>query len=311
MLFSVLSVRAKLRSLSIVCKTGSVVNLSLPARHRLPGLPRPSLFRLVSSQTTIGSRLFSPVRRVVHFFRNDPFAKVSVIFGGVVLSVLLIIEAFTKTAKKRKVQVVILPPQCNHYAISREALMATLDSCVPGIVSTRPSVVSIIGPSGSGKTELAMQFAQQFATKRSPLSSAKPLVVSLDGSNAINLGYSLRYAAYTLGIPSANFYPPSKSDGHGVNEKDQIKHFMNSLFAKLSSYKGSWLLLVDNLKADTSFVVDEVLSSVVTNSSLRRGCVLVTSQSSESLLPSVQQQTAISLSRGSVCNMYCTSPFQC
>lgn len=261
--------------------------------------------RLASSQASIGSRLLYPLQRIHHFFKNDPFAKVSVIFGGVVLGVLLIIEAFTKTPKKLQPQIMVLPPECSHSTVTRSSEVAKLTSHLPTLASQQPSIICITGPSGSGKTVLATYLAQHFQQSkfRVPFrSSTKPIILTLDGSSRVSLDYSLRYAAYSLGISGKDFYPPkpSQSDNGGSCSvlEDQLVHFFSALFVKLSSQKCKWLLVIDNLQSEAAGIVDTAVSSVAAHRGLSKGCVVVTSQLGDQLLPSLQHKTAVSLQNG-------------
>ena len=233
---------------------------------------------------TIASRILYPFQRVHYFFKNDPFAKVSVIFGGVVLGILLVIEAFTKTAQKVKPQLMVAPPQCSHALVTRSKEITTLIKCLPSLTSYRQHVVTITGPSGSGKTVLATQLAQHFANGglRIPFisSSRKPIVVSVDATNIVTLDYTLRYAASCLDIPSNDFSPAD------TNSSSQLLHFFDSIFTKLSSQKSKWLLVIDGVEEDEVVgVVSAALSSPAARS--RKGCIVVTSNHSNHLPSSV------------------------
>lgn len=260
--------------------------------------------RLASSQASIGSRLFYPVQRILHFFKNDPFAKVSVIFGGVVLGILLIIEAFTKTSKKLQPQIVVLPPQCSHSTVTRSSEVAKLIAHLPTLTSRHPAIVCITGPSGSGKTVLVTQLAQHFLQSKFKVpfrSSAKPIVLTLDGSSQVSLDYSLRYAAFSLGISSKEFYPSQAGQLDDVDQstlEEQLVHFFSALFVKLTSQKCKWLLVVDNLQGEAAGVVDTAVSSVATDRGLKNGCVVVSGQQCDQLLPSLQHKAVVSLQNG-------------
>lgn len=256
--------------------------------------------RLASSQPTITSRLLYPFQRVHHFFKNDPFAKVSVVFGGVVLGILLIIEAFTKTAAKIKPQIAVLPPQCSHSIIQRTNDLNTLVKHLPSPVTQRLPIIGISGPSGSGKTLLATQVVEHFLKSgfRIPFkSSAKPIVLSLDARDLVNLDYTLRYAASVLGIPSEEFYPSQSCQpvdrSSSSSLEDQLLYFFNAIFTKLLSQKSKWLLVVDGVEQEAAGVVDTALRSVSGKAKSRKGCVVITSRHCDQWLPSVTKSVSL------------------
>ena len=270
--------------------------------HQQTVLTRVPLFCLSSSAAaparlqskTIASRILYPFQKVHYFFKNDPFAKVSVIFGGVVLGILLVIEAFTKTAQKMKPQIMVTPPQCSHALVNRSKEMNTLIKCLPSLTSIKQHVAVITGASGSGKTVLASQLAQHFANGGSRLpfisSSRKPVVLSVDATNTVTLEYTLRYAASCLDIPSHELYQQQQQSTEEEQQPattSQLLHYFNSIFTKLSSQKNKWLLVIDGVEDDEVMgVVSAALSSSATGS--KRGCIVVTSNHINRLPSSVQ-----------------------
>ncbi|XP_019850066.1 PREDICTED: uncharacterized protein LOC109580921 [Amphimedon queenslandica] len=233
----------------------------------------------------------NPFKRIARYFRNDPFARVSVIFGGTVLTVLLIIEAFIpKEAKKVKPQVAILPPSVSHPTIARENELSSLLASVPTLVSTKPSVVIVTGLVGSGKTELTNQFVSKFVEVSLPRfskkESSKPIVIHLDASGTRSLGDSARYAVGSLGVTSSE-------------SGDSLSSHLSSLLRKLGEQKARWLLIIDGVNSETAPLIRELISSSTSNGRThRKGYLLVTARSGEvSGLFSGHQKT-ISLEKG-------------
>lgn len=221
----------------------------------------------------------NPLKRMARYIQNDPFARVSLMFGGTVLVVLLVIEAFIpKQPKKVRPQVAVLPPSIGHPTIPREREMSRLLSSRPFSFGFRPSVVVVTGPSGSGKTNLVSQFVAQFASASAPRlsrkESLKPIVVYLDASNTFLFEQSIRYAARCLGLKSSE-----------LRSSVDSKNGLETVFAKLSEQKAKWLLIVDGVNdPGTGFLIRDVLDGlVIGNRKFRKGYVLITSCNDSSL----------------------------
>ena len=219
----------------------------------------------------------NPFKIVAHYIKNDPFARVSFMFGGVVLTVLLIIEAFIpKQPKKIKPQIAVLPPTVGHFTVNREKEMSKLLSFCPSVISLKPSVVMVTGPSGSGKTNLASQFVPRFTSVSAPLiskkESMKPIVMYIDASNSHLFEQSIRYAARSLGLKSSEVY----STG---NNREQA---LETIFKKLGDQKAKWLLVFDGVNdTSVSSLIQNVMKKfVVSNRKFRKGYILITSSNS-------------------------------
>lgn len=254
-----------------------LLHLSHPVRSEAPPITPPTR---------------NPFKRIARYFRNDPFARVSVIFGGTVLTVLLVIEAFIpKEAKKVKPQVAILPPSVSHATVPRERELTSLLSSVPSVLSTRPSVVMVTGPEGSGKTELANQFVTHFVKASSPTvskkESSKPIVIHLDASGTRPLEDSIRYALGSLGMMSSQLENPSSSS------------HLQYLLDKLGEQKARWLLIVDGAENETAPLIRRIIDGSGGESKYRKGYILITTRSQGiQLLNQAVKGQIISLDKG-------------
>lgn len=240
------------------------------------GLFRPRLLHFTSPNLakTQPSPTRNPLRRVVRYFKNDPFARVSIMFGGTVLIVLLIIEAMIpKQHKKVKPQIGILPPTVTHPTIQRQSHLSSLLSFLPSkIFSLSPSVVVVTGPSGSGKTELIRQFASRFIEISTPRiskkESLKPIVIYIDCSKPHPS--DIDYVTSVLGLTVPYDTPP-----------------LEVIFNKLGEQKARWLLVLDGFKVDDHKIVSMLshfLEGVVSNHKLRKGCIVIASEEEEEVV---------------------------
>ena len=234
----------------------------------------------VSSKTTPPR---NPLRKAVYYIKNDPFARVSLVFGGVVLTVLLIVESFIpKSRKKIKPQLSVLPPHTSHLTVPREKELSTLLHLLPSVFSQKPSVVMVTGPSGSGKTELTLQFVKQFLTVSSPRisrkESSKPIVVYLDATSLNLLDQSVNFVAGLLGIKRQELY----SSSNGCHD-DKVKQSMLTVLNKLSTQKAKWLLIVDGVCGESYPIIKSSLEGLVNNRMYRKGYILLTSK--EEIIP--------------------------
>lgn len=224
-------------------------------------------FRLASAHP-VAKPSRNPFKRVAHYIRNDPFARVSLLFGGTVLVVLLVIESFIpKRKKKIKPQVAILPPHVLHTTVPREKELSSLAASLPSVFAQKPSVVIVTGPSGSGKTELTHQFISHFIEASVPLvsrkESSKPIVVYLDATKPHLFDQSILYAAGSLGLTSSQLSSDISS--------------LQCLFTKLGEQKAKWLLVMDGVNNEMVTLIGKFLEGVTTNSKLRKGYILMTS----------------------------------
>ena len=225
----------------------------------------------------------NPLMKAVYYIKNDPFARVSLVFGGVVLTVLLIVESFIpKSRKKIKPQLSVLPPHTSHLTVPRNKELSTLLHLLPSVFSQKPSVVMVTGPSGSGKTELTLQFVKKFLTVSSPRisrkESSKPIIVYLDATSLNLLDQSVNFVANLLGIKSQELYS-SNSRCHD----DKVQQSMSTVLNKLSTQKAKWLLIVDGVCEESYPIIKNSLEGVVNDRMYRKGYILLTSQ--EEMMP--------------------------
>ncbi len=233
-----------------------------------------------SSSNSPPSKSRNPITRALYFLRNDPFARVSIMFGGTVLVVLLIVESFVPKPQKRiKPHATILPPKVIHPVITRQEL-DTLSSWIPSFYSLGPLVAMVTGPSGCGKTELMYQFANKFIELCSPWLSAKtskrPIVLYMNGNSRESLLYSTSVCAHVLGIKSHN--------------TDQGT--LDNIITKLTEQKGRWLLIIDSITDDTSSIINSSIDKL-SGYKYRKGMILLTTQ--DNTVTSISTNNTISL----------------
>ena len=210
----------------------------------------------------------NPITRALYFLRNDPFARVSIMFGGTVLVVLLIVESFVPKPQKRlKPHATILPPRVTHPVIIRQEL-ETLSSWIPSFYSLGPLVAMVTGPSGCGKTELVHQFANKFIELCSSWLPAKPnkrpIVLYIDAASQQSLLYSTNACAHVLGIMAQDV------------SSDSITNTLDSILSKLTEQKGKWLIIIDSVDKDVAPIISNSLRQL-SGYKYRKGMVLVTS----------------------------------
>ena len=246
--------------------------------------------------------LTKPFKKVYFFFKNDPFARVSVVFGGGVLCLLMIVEALTPKQKKDKAAVAHFPPKSGHTTVQRDEEVARLVSHLPSWFSTKPSLVCITGPQGSGKTELAYQFAQRFTESGVRLfrKKNKQVLLYLDASNPVSLDYSLRWAARSVGVTQGDFYPGAElhencSDGGMDSNERQLVHGFKAVFNDLATKKTRWLLVIDGVNGSTMAMVEAALGDAAGKRSLRRGCIVAVCENG---LPSCPKLGVVKLNQG-------------
>jgi tetratricopeptide (TPR) repeat protein/molybdopterin-guanine dinucleotide biosynthesis protein len=226
-----------------------------------------SLGRSLSDAPPTAPPTRNPFKKIAFYIRNDPFARVSLVFGGVVLTVLLVIEAFIpKEPKRVKYQVSILPPTVGHFTVPRLIEIKSLLKARPSWFSTSPSVSMVTGPSGSGKTQLISQFVPHFTSSSSPLiskkESLKPIVVYIDAGDPGKLERSIRYVAQYLGLELVTMVT--------------VEHALESIFKKLGSQKAKWLLIIDGVKPDIAPLINKVIKEKTSNDrKLRKGYILI------------------------------------
>lgn len=233
------------------------------------------------SQSNLSSKTTpprNPLMKAVYYIKNDPFARVSLVFGGVVLTVLLVVESFIpKSRKKIKPQLSVLPPHTSHLTVPRDKELSTLLHLLPSVFSQKPSVVTVTGPSGSGKTELTLQFVKQFLTVSSPRisrkESSKPIIVYIDATSLDLLGQSVNFVASLLGIKNHELY----SSSSGCHD-DKVQQSMLTVLNKLSTQKAKWLLIVDGVCGESYPIIKSSLEGVVDDRMYRKGYILLTSQ---------------------------------
>lgn len=209
----------------------------------------------------------NPISRVLAFIRNDPFTRVSIMFGGTVLVVLLIVESFVPKPQKRvKPQMAIFPPRSTHPVIARDEVNS-LKSLIPSFYSMSPSVAMVTGPSGCGKTELTNQFAHTFIEQCTPRimrkPSKQPIVLYINGIDDESLSDSTSHCAHVLGVKTEELTNSSMTVA------------MDTILSKLANQKAKWLLIIDNVSNDTRSMLTRAMSS--SGRSYRRGMVLMTS----------------------------------
>ena len=208
----------------------------------------------------------NPITRVMTFIRNDPFTRVSILFGGTVLVVLLLVESFIPKPQKRvKPQITLLPPSTTHPVVRRTSQLDSMISWLPSFYSTGPTVATVTGPPGCGKTELVYQFAQLFLDLCTPVlmtkPSKRPIVLYIDGSSDESLERSVSFCAHSLGIKIEEF---NHDNG------------MEKILMKLADQKAKWLLLIDNVSSDTVTIISNTLEHL-SGYKYRKGTVVMTS----------------------------------
>lgn len=232
--------------------------------YRLPCVVRHVRY---SSTPSVPKPSHNPITRAITFIRNDPFTRVSIMFGGAVLAILLVVESFVPKPQKRvKPQIALFPPRSTHPVITRTEL-ETLKKWIPTFYSMSPSVAMVTGPSGCGKTELANQFAHVFVEHCTPRiikkPSKQPMVLYVDGSDNVSMIQSVNLCAHVLGVKSTS------------NEDVS----MDTVLDKLTNQKARWLLIVDNVSSDTKRVLTETVDK--SGRGHRRGMILMTSLTSD------------------------------
>ena len=247
--------------------------------------------------------LTTPFKKIFFFFKNDPFARVSVVFGGGVLCLLMVVEALTPKLKKDKAAVEHFPPKSGHATVQRDKEVAQLVSCLPSWFSIKPSLVCVTGPRGSGKTELTYQFAQRF-TKMGGVrwlqKGKKQVLLYMDASDPLSLDYSLRWAARSVGVTQDDFYPrtelpKSGNDSDTDSDEGRLAHGFKAVFDHLAAKKTKWLLVIDSINSYTRAMVEAALRDAASKRNLRKGCVVAVCENG---LPSCPKVGVVSLNQG-------------
>lgn len=263
---------------------------------------RTGQLRRTRYSTSVLNILVFPFKKIYFFFKNDPFARVSVVFGGGVLCLLLIVEALTPKEKRDKPPVAHFPPKSGHFTIQRSEELGQLVGRLPSRFSTKPSLVCVTGPQASGKTELVYQFAQKFSEfgARRFQRKHKQVLLYVDARDPVSLDYSLRWAARSVGVSHGDFYPKTElsQDGSDIPSNEaQLIHGFKTVFDNLAAKKTKWLLVIDDVNGSTVAMVEAVIREAAGQRKLRRGCVIAVCEDA-SVLSSTGQMSVVNLNRG-------------
>lgn len=214
------------------------------------------------------------VRKAINYINNDPLTKISLIFGGGLLTFLLFLEFLTSLKKKKPISTVTRPPKAMHTLIKLSDEIDSIGRAVKALQQQSGlPVLFVTGSPGVGKTHLAYQYTEEF-TNRGSFSIwlyGKPAVLYIDGSDEEQMLQSLREAAFSLGAKLVR-----EQDSPAFEGQQSCVAVAEALKSKLSAGKVPWLMVVDNLDERCAAMLDCLQEGL---EGTQKGMVLVTARS--------------------------------